>query len=430
MKSEEQTRREFILGAAKSYLGVSLGAGLGISTTSSLFAQEKKTTGAKAESVIFLNMQGGMSHLDTFDPKPSRKEIQGPVEAIPTNVDGIQISEFLPKTAQIMDNCCVIHSMTSTQGAHEQGQYLLHSSYTPRGTVLHPAMGSWVQRYRGRKNPDIPGYVAIGGSPKASSAGFFGARYSGVPIGNPSDGLKNSTRASSVTEKDFNRRLALSNKLNQDFSHKFPHPTITEYDKLYDEAVRLMKSKDLKAFDLTQESTAMKTSYGSGNFSQGCLLARRLVEHGVRYIEVTYNGWDTHYDNFTKVEEKCAVLDTAYSALVKDLKSKGLLETTLIIIGTEFGRSPQIVPEHQNGRDHHPSCYSFVLAGGGIKGGMIHGATDSKGMRVKANPVEPQNVNATMAHLMGIDGNMVITSPSGRPFTIANKHKAISEILA
>jgi len=416
-KADELGRRQFLINSAHTYLGVSVAPMLGAGLTSSLGAQEaggRKT----AESVIFLNMGGGMSHLDTFDVKPKNKKVQGPVEAIGTNGD-FQISQYLPKTASVGDKMCVINSMTSRQGAHEQGQYLLHRSYAPRGTIVHPAIGAWVVRMKGRKNTTLPGFVTANTSPAFSSPGFFGAEFGGVPLGKPGEGLKNSVRAGSVSEQDFKHRLAVADALNRQFTEKYNTPDVKAYDSLYDEAVKLMHSEDLEAFDIRAESSEMRKAYGRDRFGQGCLLARRLVESGVRFVEVSLGGWDTHYDNFTAVESRAAILDRSFAKLVSDLDERGLLETTLVVIGTEFGRTPNIVAEHSDGRDHHPSCFSCVLAGGGVKGGLRFGKSDKSGNKVADRPVTLQDLNATIAYSLGIDHTQVVSSPSGRPFRMA-----------
>lgn len=414
-KHDELCRRQFLINSAHTYLGVSVAPMIGASLTSSLGAQGTSGRYNTAEHVIFLNMGGGMSHLDTFDTKPKNKEVQGPVESVATSGD-FQISKYLSKTAEVGDKMCVINSMTSRQGAHEQGQYLLHRSYAPRGTIVHPAIGSWVVRMKGRKNTTLPGFVTANTNPSVSSAGFFGAEFGGVPLGRPDEGLKNSTRARSVNEKDFKHRLAVADALNRRFSERYSTPDVKAYDSLYEEAVKLMQSEDLQAFDINQESGKMKDAYGKHRFGQGCLLARRLVESGVRFVEVSHGGWDTHYDNFNAVENKAAVLDQAYSQLLKDLNDRGLLDKTLVVIGTEFGRTPRIVEEHNSGRDHHPSCFSAVLAGGGVKGGMKYGKSDKSGNKVAENPVTIQDFNATIAYALGIDHTQVMSSPSGRPF--------------
>ncbi len=429
LKADELGRRQFMLDTAYRCLGVSLAPMLGSSIASNALAQVAHP-GSKAEHVIFLNMAGGMSHIDTFDMKPSNKTVQGPVEAIKTSAD-FQISEYLSKTAKVADKFCVINSMTSKQGAHRQGQYLLHRSYAPRATIQHPALGAWVLRLKGRKNKTIPGFVTIGGD---GSPGFFGAQFGGVPIGRPDDGLKNSKMARSVREEDFHKRLAIADTLNKEFHQQYNIPDLTAYDSLYDEATKLMKSDDLKAFDIASEPSHVKKEYGSGKFDKGCLLARRLVESGVRFVEVQLGGWDSHYDNFTSVERSANKLDQGFSVLLKDLDSRGLLEKTLVVIATEFGRTPEIDPNRQDGRQHHPAAFSAILAGGGVKGGIRYGKTDKDGNRVAENPVTIQDLNATIAHALGIDHTQVIHSPSGRPFSMGGAKdelgKPVTEIFA
>lgn len=427
LKADQLTRRQFIHNAARTYLGVGLAPMLGSSIASASMAQSSSDK-KPAEAVIFLNMAGGMSHIDTFDVKPNKKEVQGPVEALSTKVDGIQISEYLPKTAAVMDKICIIRSMSSINGAHDRGQYVMHRSYAPRGTIVHPTLGAWTMKMRGRKNSDIPGFVTVGGGSANASAGFFGVKYAGVPLGRADEGLKDSVRADSVTEVDFDRRLKLADALNQKFHQQHRNVQADSYDALYEEAVRLMRSDDLKAFDIKLEPKSSRDGYGQNAFGQGCLLARRLVEHGVRFVEVTLGGWDTHYDNFTSVEARCQVLDRAYAHLLLELEAKGMLQSTIVVLCSEFGRSPEIVAEHNNGRDHHPSAFSAVLAGGGIRGGMVYGKTDSKGGRVKKDKVSLEDLNATIAHGMGMSVDATLLSPSGRPFQVAHKGKPVQAL--
>ncbi len=423
-KQDELTRRQIMVNAARAYLGVKVAPLLGGTLATGAIGATKKKSGPSqlAEAVIFLNMAGGMSHLDTFDTKPRNKEIQGPVESIATNGD-FQLSQFLPEIAKVADRLCIIRSMTSKQGAHGQGQYLLHRSYSPRGTIVHPSIGAWVVRHKGRKNMTLPGFVTVGTHPKNASAGFFGAEFQGVPLGRPDEGLKDSKRANTVSEEDFNRRLAIADALNKDFHEKYKSPAVKSYDSLYDEATKLMKSEDLKAFEIGLEPSKTRELYGKDGFGQGCLLARRLVEVGLRFIEVGLGGWDTHYGNFTSVESRAAVLDRGFSALINDLKEKGLLESTLVVIGTEFGRTPNIVADANNGRDHHPACFSAVMAGAGIQGGTTYGKSDKAGDRPAENAVSVQDFNATIGYALGIDSQKILHSPSGRPFRMAGAER-------
>lgn len=427
-KADEITRRQFVSNAARAYLGVHLFPMLGGSLASA--APEATTPGGgKAKNVIYLFMSGGMSHVDTFDPK-KKKEIMGKTEAISTKADGIQLGHYLKNTANVADKLCVINSMNSTQGAHEQGAYIMHTSYDMRGTIKHPSLGSWVVRLGGRIHPELPGFVAVNSSADVTGGGFFGAKYAAAPIGSPDQGLQDSTRAGAVTPEDFERRLTLADKMNRQFHGRFPNADVKAYEELYREAIALMNSKDLKAFDLRQEPEATRKLYGEGSFAQGCLLARRLVQNGVRFVEVQLGGWDTHYDNFTGVEGRCKQFDQAYAALITDLEKNGLLESTLVVVATEFGRTPEIKTEHSNGRDHHPGAFSCVLAGGGIKGGVIHGATDPSGAKVKEAQVSVQDFNATIAYALGLPYEMVLMSPTKRPFKIADKGLPITTLFA
>ena len=425
LRADELTRRSFISNAARTLLGVNLMALPGNVRAAGGAAPDSK---ARAKHVIYLFMVGGMSHVDTFDPKPKKKDVMGKTEAIPTKADGVLLGHYLKKTAGVMDKVCVINSMNSTQGAHEQGSYIMHTSYGLRGTIKHPSLGSWVLRLGGRIHPELPGYVAIDSSPDLTGGGFFGAKYSAAPIGSPEEGLKDSHRAPAVTPGHFERRLALADRLNRRFHERYPNADVKAYEELYREAVALMNSKDLKAFDLREELQATRELYGPGRFAQGCMLARRLVEHGVRFVEVQLGGWDTHYDNFTGVEGRCQEFDQAYAALLTDLAACGKLDETLVVVATEFGRTPEIKAEHQGGRDHHPSAFSCTLAGGGVKGGVKHGLTDAGGSKVKDGMVSVQDFNATIAYALGIPWDEVLMSPTRRPFTMADKGKPVTSI--
>ncbi|MEY3395473.1 MAG: hypothetical protein RL346_1709 [Verrucomicrobiota bacterium] len=424
-KADELTRRQFMLNAARSYLGVHLFPMLGSSVASA--AAPGSGAATRAKHVIYLFMHGGMSHLDTFDPKPKKKAVMGPTKTI-VGKAGVEISGYLPKTAEVTDKMCILNSLSSTQGAHEQGTYVMHHSYSPRGTIRHPALGSWVLKLGGRLHPDLPGFVAVNTAPAVTSGGFFGANYSAALIGRPDEGLLDSKPPSEVSADDFSRRLSLADKLNQQFHEQFPNADVKAYEDLYREAISLMNSSDLSAFDLSKESEATRRLYGSGSFAQGCLLARRLVEHDVRFIEVQLGGWDTHYDNFTGVEGRCQEFDQAYAALLTDLEAKGKLKDTLVVVATEFGRTPEIQKDHKDGRDHHPSAFSCVLAGGGVKGGMKYGQTDSSGNKVKADLVTVQDFNATIAYGLGLPHDLVLMSPSRRPFKIADQGKPVTSI--
>lgn len=419
----ELPRRQFISELAKTCLGVGLLPLTGDYIHADDIGPSKLM--ARARSVIYLNMSGAMSHVDTFDPKPGTDQA-GPVEAIQTSADDVILSQYLPTIAQHMHNAALVRSVTSNQGAHMQASYLMHTSYQKRGTISHPTFGSWVAKLKGKLNTTIPGFVKVGGG--YGSPGYLESQYGPVPIMNPRAGLANSKKADYLTDDNFNSRMDLAGILNNDFREKYPTKKVRAYTDLYKEAVRLMNSNDINAFDITQEPEYMHELYGTSNFGQGCLLARRLIENRVRYVEVTRGGWDTHDDNFTRVEANCADIDKAIGALLLDLERRGLLSETLVVLTSEFGRTPDINP--RDGRDHWPNAFSAMFAGAGIKGGTVFGSSDEHGKRVAEKPQKPEDLNATIARLLGISTLDIHYSPSGRPFKVANEGEPIMDIIS
>ena len=304
---DELGRREFIANAAKACLGVGLMPMAGSYIHNSVKALTPGARPATARHVIYLNMSGAMSHLDTFGPQVNNPEIMGDVKTIPTSADGVLLSENLPLTAKHMHNSAIIKTMVTSQGAHEQASYLMHTSYLKRGTIVHPTFGSWVSKLSGPINRTIPRNVKIGGG--RGSAGFLEAEHGALPIGNPKEGLANSTMADYLDHEKFGSRISMAEKMNVNFTAQYNQKQVRAYSKLYQDAVKLMNSEDLNAFDITQEPEAMHELYGTTNFGQGCLLARRLIENKVRYVEVSRGGWDTHDNNFEAVANNCADID-------------------------------------------------------------------------------------------------------------------------
>lgn len=423
---DDVSRRGFLSQTAAMLLGV----GALPMMDGLLSAQEVGTVplrpGAKAKNVIYLYMSGGMTHLDTFDLKPGAAT-QGPTEGMKTSAEGVIINKFMPKLAAQMKHVVAVNSLTSNQGAHQQGQYLMHTSYVLRGTIKHPTIGSWMSLMMGPRNPTLPAHVAIGGGNNGASAGFMEPKHGPLPIGNPTAGLQNSKAPTGVSEAAYAERLKRAEAMNDAFAAKYVHREVRGYADMYDQAVRLMSSKDLEVFDLTKEPSEVRAAYGNDAFGQGVLLARRLVEHKVRCVEVQLGGWDTHNENFEAMEKKLPVLDAALGTLLADLESRGLLEETLVVLATEFGRTPDI-REERDGRDHYPKAFSGLLAGGGIKGGRTWGKTDKEGKEVAEKPVTVPDFNATIAYALGLPLGFVVHSPSGRPFKVADKGTAIAEL--
>ena len=418
------TRRQFINNMAKSCLGVSA-----ILSSQDLISAELPAQIPTARSVIFLYMAGGMTHVDTLDPKPENAEVMGETSAIKTSADGIQLGHWLPKTAEQMHNATLVRSLNTNQGAHAQANYLLHTSYQRRGTIVHPTMGAWISRFTEKLNQTLPSNIRINGGSDVLGAGYFEKKHGPLPLGNPNAGIQNVLKAGYLDDNMFSKRMSISNKFNNSFLDTYPQKQIRAYTDLYDDAMRLMKSDDLKAFDLTNEPQQIRDMYGDNNFGQGCLLARRLVESGVRFVEVQLGGWDMHNQVFTAMEGRGATLDSGLSSLMLDLERRGLLSSTLVVLASEFGRTPEVKPG-RIGRDHHPSAFSALLAGGGIKRGYVHGVSDERAHYVEENGVGMEELNATIAHVMGLRVNKTIYSPSGRPFKVSHGAQPISEILS
>ncbi len=427
---EYATRRSFMTAAAKACLGVSV-----LAMPSIVRAAEEQAAAAagaargagKAKSVIYLYMAGGMSHIDTWDPKPGT-EGAGEFEPIKTSAPDILIGEHLPLMAKQMDQCALIRSLNSKVGEHQRANYMMHTGYLPLGTARHPGLGPWVLRLGGRTNNNLPGSVIVGRGGLGSGSGFLGTEYEPLMIGKAQDGLANINRPGMVTEEQFEQRMALLDKLDAEFRKTYRTRGVQGYNEFYDEARRMMHSTDVEAFNLSKEDEATREKYGSDPFGQGCLLARRLVQHGVRFVEVALGGWDTHADNFDRVEELCNKLDKGMAALIADLRERGLLESTLVVLTTEFGRTPRINADRNNGRDHHPKAFSGILAGGGIKGGQVWGKSDKAGNNVDTDGVSIPDFNSTIAYALGVDHEKKLKAKDGRPFTLGNEGKPLVKL--
>ncbi|WP_029247675.1 DUF1501 domain-containing protein [Schlesneria paludicola] len=428
------SRRLFMEQAARTFLGVSLLPGAALSAAVKKDAEPSPPAhdgkkGGTAKHVIFLCMNGAMTHLDTFDLKPGR-ETQGETKGIATNVPGMQFGETLPELAKVANELAVIRTLHTETGDHDGGRYLLRTSYKNIATIRHPGMGAWALKILGRQNKTLPDNVLISGDARHPGAGFLEPAYTPIPIGDPNAGLQNTVTPKYLTEASFEKRLELINKFDSGFRKKYPQKQVDAYTEFYRQANQLVHSEELKAFDLNQEKPDVRDKYGRDQFGQGCLLARRLVEHDVRYIEIGLGGWDMHTDIYQndKLPAHAANLDRAASVLIQDLKSKGLLEKTLVVLGTEFGRSPQI--NANGGRDHHPGVFSGFFAGGGIRGGCFYGRSDQDGLRPEEDGVTMSDFNATIAHALGLPLKEEFHSKSGRPFKVAHDGDPLLKLFA
>ncbi len=373
----------------------------------------------------------------------------GEFSEIATSVPGLHISEHLPKLAKLADHLAIVRGLSTTEGDHGRGTYLMRTGQRPGSPVRYPTIGSSLSKQLGREDAPLPSYVAVNPvtaiSPDAFGPGFLGPKYAAATVGgsgSPANAgaqdagfaqlrVDNLTLPVGLTAERAEQRRRLWESLQSDFLASRPVAPAIAHDTIYRRALRTMHSKEAEAFDLTREATEVREAYGRGEFGQGCLVARRLIERGVPFVEVTLGGnglgWDTHQNNFDTVKNLSAELDTGWSTLVNELQERELLERTTILWMGEFGRTPRINP--QAGRDHFPDAWSCVFAGGGIKGGQAFGKTTKDGMEVEDGKVAVGDVLATLCKALGVDPETENVSQIGRPIKIA-EGTPIAEILA
>ncbi len=420
----------------RNFVGLTLGGALGLLTGGpGGLARALGKDGApgsalpgfgQAQRCIILWLNGGPSHLDTFDPKAGHANA-GPVKAVKTTVDGVHLSEYLPQLAEQMEHVSLIRSMASREGNHQRARHLLHTGYVPSGTVAHPDLGSLICQQKADASFDMPSYMAINGA--TPGAGILGVGYAPFNIQDPTKPVENLSYAGGVDRPRFDRRQRLRRALSRAFDESRAGPETRGHEAVYGKADTLMHSPRTAAFDLEQEPAALRDAYGRGKFGQGVLMARRLIEAGVKVVEVQLGSWDTHQDNFTKVKGLCDQLDPAFATLVRDLRERDLLDSTLVVCMGEFGRTPRI--NQNEGRDHFARAWSLALAGGGVKGGRVVGATTPDGAEVATRPVTVPELMASVFHAVGVPGDEVNYSREGRPIYVVDGDAApIGELFA
>jgi hypothetical protein len=438
-------------------------AGVSFASVSDWFGSLAAATQKHPErkrSCILLWMPGGPSQLDTWDPKPGHAN-GGPFKAIQTSAPGVLISEHLPRLAQQMNHAAVIRSMSTKEGDHNRATSLMQTGYLPQGPIRYPCFGSLFSKELVDPHAEMPAFVSI--APATffrTGPGFLGPQYAPMIVGGgpvapakpekpdadapqetaPDDfgpplKVANLGRPAGVTSRQAEARLDILKQLDQQFTSGRPAPPIASHLSAYERALQLMKAKGSEAFDLDEEPQSLRVKYGRNQFGQGCLLARRLVERGVPFVEVSLSnganalGWDTHVENFKAVQSLSETLDAGFATLIADLADRGLLSSTLVVWMGEFGRTPKI--NANNGRDHFPLAWSTVLMGGGVRGGQAIGKTDPDGMRVAARPVAVGDFLATICAGLGIDPTKQNVSNVGRPIRIIDpKASPIREALA
>lgn len=386
-----------------------------------LRADELKKQG---KSLIVLWMSGGPSQMETFDPKPGTDN-GGETKAIATNVPGIEIATGWEPLASVANELAIIRSLSNKEGNHQRATYQLHTGYVPAGSIKHPAFSSNVAKELADRAHDLPAVVTMGQLLPSIGSGFLGVDYEPFHVqkaGSPPDNV-----TSLVGDDRFKRRLGLLGKLESEFAYRGGQTVVTNHQGLYEKASRLVVSPLTKAFDLSDEPDAVQEAYGKNDFGRGCLLARRLIETGVTCVEVRMNGWDTHDDNFNRVKSLAGTVAPAAASLIKELKSRGRLDDTVVLWMGEFGRTPKINP--RGGRDHFPRAFNAWVAGGGLRCGQVIGATSKDGTAVADRPVSVNDLLSTVSHALGVNAKHENMSPIGRPLKIVDGGEPIKELI-
>ena len=396
----------------------------------------------RKRSCILLWMSGGPATIDLFDPKPGHAN-GGPLKAIDTAAAGVKFSELLPRLAKCANDLAVIRSMSTKEGDHGRATYLMRTGNVPQGAIQFPTFGSLCAKELGDPAAALPNFVSIspfrGFNQEAFMPGFLGPKYAPLIVGEQQFGpsmenvdkalrVQSLDRPKGITPEQATGRYELLRGLDYEFSTDRPDQVIEGHGQAYDRAIRLMESTASQAFELGREPDKIREKYGRNLFGQGCLLARRLVERGVPFVEVNLFGWDTHAQNFEQLKTLCGQLDPGWSTLMADLKDRGLLDTTTVLWMGEFGRTPKI--NQISGRDHFPNAWATVLGGGGIQGGQVYGKTSEDGMTVETAPTSTADLLGTLCKALGIDHMKTNTSNVERPIRIVDKSaKVISSLV-
>ncbi len=389
----------------------------------SLQAAELRKQG---KSMILLWMGGGPSQFETFDPKPNHAN-GGETKAISTSVSGIQIAQGWEKTAAVIDDLAIIRSMTNKEGSHPRATYQMHTGYIPSGSVKHPSLAASIAKEISDPQFDLPAVVSVG---QTQGAGFLGVQYEPFMVQDPNRMPQNV--ATGVPTNRYSRRLGLLDRLEDEFADRGGEIVVKNHRDLYGKTSKMVLSSELKAFDISDEPTSMKEMYGDSNFGRGCMLARRLVEAGTTFVEISSRGqggnWDTHDNLYERVGNLSASIDPATAGLVTDLKDRGLLENTLVVWMGEFGRTPRINP--RGGRDHYPRVFNAAMAGCGIKGGQVIGSSTADGTAVADDPVTANDLFCTICKSLDVDPRKENMSPLGRPMKIVDGGAPVEKLFA
>jgi len=422
----------------RSFLTVGTIGGLGLSLGDFFRMQAAQGAAAPkegvAKSIIYIYLPGGFAHQETFDPKPfAPVEYRGPLGSIETVVPGVRFGELLPHTAKIADKIAVCRSMTHGEAAHERGTHNMFTGYRPSPALQYPSMGSVVSHEFGPRQ-NLPPYVCIPSQPNEfAGSGYLSSAYSGFSLGSdpasPSFKVRDLSLPSGIDASRFEKRRRMLDVVNEHFREQEKSDSLDALDTFYQRAYSLISSEEAQAaFDLAKEPDAIKDEYGRNQAGMRMLLARRLVESGVRFVTLTYGSWD-HHDNIeSQMRRNAPPFDQGFATLIRDLDRRGLLASTLVCVGTEFGRTAKI--NTTAGRDHWPKVFSVVMAGGGIKGGIVHGSSNATASEPEDDPLTVEDWATTIYDRLGIDAQKELMAPGARPIEIVDGGKVRQQLIS
>jgi uncharacterized protein (DUF1501 family) len=429
-----QTRRVF-LGRSMGFIGLLYG----INPWRELFASGQNSqeqiaaikTDSPVKSVIFLNMAGGMSHLDTLDPKAD-SEVKGPFGSIASSINGARLSDRMPATARELKRLNLIRSVHSKQGDHSRGQFLLHTGHDMQNAFSDsPSFGSIIAFVnRKKRSTYFPDHVTIGGrSGLIGRGGFLGTAFGSFHIANVNAPLQNIQGRHNLPDERMARREKMLDLMNAEFQGRVQGNQIKAWQEMHLAAVDFMNSKELDVFEISKEAQATRQRFGEGTIGKSFLMALRMARAGVPFIEVTVGGFDTHNNNSDRMSKILAELDPALGALTGELGSSGLLKQTLLVLGSEFGRTPRL-SSGGDGRDHFPAVWSMLIGGGPTTEGQLYGQSNAKGTKPEKDPVHLRDMVATIYRAAGIDPDGSLKNSMGRPFPLVPDNKVVSDLFS
>lgn len=395
---------------------------------------EQRGRRAACDAVIQIYLPGGIAHQEFVDPKPAAPvEYRGEMESIATSIPGVRFNELMSQTAKVADRLTILRSMTHTEAAHPRGTHNIITGYRPSPAIVYPSMGSVISHELGPRN-ELPPYVSVPNlSSPFSGSGYLSSEFGPFTLGSDparrSFEVRDLALPSGVDSERFERRKQLIDMIDSDFKSAQASEEVSAMRSFYQRAYDVLDSPKAKsAFDLSEEPDRIRKRYGKGTAGARMLMARRLIESGVRFVSMAYGAWDTHTYHFRTTLRQLPPFDQAFSALIEDLDDRGMLDRTMVVVCTEFGRTPKV--NAGAGRDHWPRVFSTVLAGGGLNAGFVYGSSDAVAAEPADDPVSPEDLAKTIYHQLGIRGDKELMAPGDRPLEIVDGGRVLKEIIA